>query len=253
MLRTAIAGGLAALLLAAPPARPDDAKKQDVKALIAKAIEAKGGAANLEKYKAATAKFKATVSVQGTEVEMTGTTKDQAPDKTRIDASMKVGGQDVQYTQILNGDKAWQGTGGEPAEMDKDTLAELREQLYADRIADLRGLSAKGIKLAPLGESKVGDKPAVGVRVSSEGHRDVDLYFDKGTHLVLKSETKQKDPAGGGGEFKAETFYDDYKKADGLLVPRKIKVLRDGNPFMTMEITSVTLAESLPDKDFTKQ
>jgi hypothetical protein len=253
MLRSVFPGVVTALLLplvGAAPARASDGDK-NVKEIVAKAIKAKGGAANLEKYKASTSKFSGTVSIMGMEIKMSGTSKDMVPGKTRLDASMSVGGQDVSFTQILNGKKGWQGLNGGVDEMDKDSLAEAIEQTYASSLIDLRGLNAPGVKLTALGESKVDGKPAVGIRASSEGHRDVSLFFSKDNGLLLKSETKGKDPMAG-TEFNTETYYSDYKEAGGLKEAFKVKVLRDGNPFMTMQMSAVTLAEKLDDKEFSK-
>jgi hypothetical protein len=253
MLRFACAGVLTVLVL--PSAGPFSARAaegdKDVKAIVAKAIEAKGGEANLKKYKASVSKFKGVVSVMGIEVAMTGTAKDQVPDKIRMDAAMKFGGQDVTFSQIINGDKGWQGLNGEFMELDKDALAEAREQVHASQVTDLRELKGKGVKVSSLGESKVDGKSAVGVLVKADGYRDISLYFDKDSGKLVKSETKGKDPMGG-AEFKAETFFSDYKKVSGVNVPHKVKVLRDGSPFMQMEISAVTLSEKLDDKDFTK-
>ena len=37
----------------------------------------------------------------------------------------------------------------------------------------------KGYELALIGEVKVEDKPAIGVRVSVKGQKDINLFFDK--------------------------------------------------------------------------
>jgi hypothetical protein len=254
MLRHAFPAVLSALVLSligCLPARAADADK-GIKEIIAKAIEARGGAAVVEKYKAGTASFKGALSLMGMELAMSGTTKDQSPDKLRLDMTVTAGGQNITITQIVNGTKGWQGLNGNFSEMDKGALAEAREQFHSSQLTDLRGLTAKGIKLASLGESKVDDKPVVGVRVSADGYRDVSLFFDKDSGQLLKSETKGKDPMNGGADFKAESLYSDYKKVSGLSVPHKVRVIRDGTPFMVMEVSSVVPLEKIDDKEFAK-
>jgi hypothetical protein len=253
MFRPALSGVLAVLLLpavGAVPARAADGDK-DVKAIIAKAIEAKGGAANLEKYQASISKFKGELNAGGMTVVMTGTTKEQVPDKLRLDATMKVGDQSFEFMQVINGDKGWQGVGASVAPMEKDALDEARQEFHAGQIADLRGINRKGVKLTALGDSKVNGTAAVGVKVSAEGYRDISLFFDKATGQLLKTESKGKDPMSG-SEFNAESFFSDYKKVSGVNVPHKVKVQRDGKPFMEMQMTSVTLEPKLDDKDFAK-
>jgi hypothetical protein len=256
MLRFNHSGACVAVVLllgGAAPARAEGADK-NVSAIITKAIEAKGGAANLEKYKAAVTKFKGAISLNDMSLSTAGTSREQVPDKLRLDATMKIPGQteDAKFVQVVNGDKGWQGLNGDFTELDKDSIAEAREQFHAGHVADLRGLSGAGVKLSPLGESKVDGKPAAGVRVSAKGYRDVNLFFDKDTGLLLKSETKSKDVQAGGGEFNTETLYGDYKKVSGVQMPHKVKVLREGKPYMEMEMNSVTLSEKLPEDLFTK-
>jgi hypothetical protein len=224
---------------------------QDVKAIIAKAIEAKGGEANIHKYNGSVSTFKGILTINGMSANMTGTTKEQMPDKLRLDAVMKQGTQTVNIQQIINGNKGWQGINGQFQELDKAAIADAHQEFHAGQVSDLRGLNGKGVKLTALGESKVEGRPAVGVKVTAEGFRDVSLYFDKANSELLKAETIGSDPMAG-GQFKAESFYSDYKKVNGVSVPFKVKVLRDGKPFMEMEMTSVKLSERLDDKEFAK-
>ena len=253
MLRIAFPVALTALLL--PPADPAAARAADADAgvaeVVAKAVKAKGGAANIEKYKAVTSSFTGTLSLPDMKAKMSGTSKDQAPDKSRLDASVSIDGTDTSIVQIFDGKRGWQGDKDKVQEMNRATADEAREQIYADQLIKLRSLNSPGVRLTALGESKVDNKPAVGVRASSPGHRDVNLFFDKENGLLLKSESTGKDPMTG-KEFKAESFFSDYKDVSGLNMPHKVKLLRDGAPLLETQITNITLAESLPDKEFTK-
>jgi hypothetical protein len=253
MMRPAFFGVLSALVVATAglvPARAEGDK--DVKSIVAKAIEARGGAANLERYKASMSDFKATLVLSGKPVKMTGATKEQVPDKLRIEADVDNDGMKMKIVQVIAGDKGWQVTNDMLQEMGKDEMAQVREEFHAGQISDLRGLNAPGIKMSPLGDSNVEGKDAVGVKVSEAGYRDVSLFFDKATAQLLKSETQGKDPSTGPGEFKVETFYSDYKNVSGVNTPHKVKILRDGKPFMDTEMSSVKLLEKFDDKEFAK-
>jgi len=46
------------------------------------------------------------------------------------------------------------------------------------------------LSLTHLGESKVVNRPVVGVKVAQQGHRDVLLYFDNETRLLVKRSTR---------------------------------------------------------------
>ena len=87
-------------------------------------------------------------------------------------------------------------------------------------------------KLELLGEMKVGDKPALGVRVEVKGYRGVSLFFDKETHLLVKSESRGKDVIGGGEEFTNEKLYSDYKKI-GEVSAHWVAIKRDSENGLT--------------------
>jgi hypothetical protein len=250
MFRFAFSAALAALLLAgARPAAADEDK--EARAMIARAIAAQGGEANLEKFKSSTVKFKGKFHSPVGEGDMTGTIKSQSPDKLNLEMKLNIGGMDVTLIQVVDGAKGWMAFNGATQDLDKEMLNEAREQMHAGNVAELRGLSGKGVKLSLLGEAKVGDKSAVGVHVSCDGYRDVNLFFDKDTALLIKSETRGKDPMTG-GEFADEKLYSDYKKIEGALVAHKVDEKRDGKPHAETELTEITAVEKFPDGTFAK-
>ena len=245
-----------ALVLAlAALGRADDAA--DAKAVVEKAIKARGGADNLAKYKADVLKVKGAVHVSGLDIDFTGEISFQQPDKSRTVIEGTVMGTNFKSTRVVNGDKGWiddlLGAARQQRDMSKEELAEERESQNANSIARLAVLTDKAYTLSTLGESKVGDKEAVGILVKRKGYRDVSLLFDKKTHLLLKSETRVKDPQGGGdAEFTQEAFYDDYKKVGDLLVAHKLTIKRDGKAFLESETTEFKPEEKLDDGLFAK-
>jgi hypothetical protein len=253
MLRTVFAAGLAALLLTPAGAVPAPAPEPDsgVKALVAKALQAKGGAANVQRYRALSYKFRGRYFSEGPEGGISGTMQEQAPEKRAIRATLHIDGTELKYVQVANGANVWLRTNGITEDMDKESLDDTREQLHADAVAELRALTAPGARLALLGESKVGDKPAVGLRVSFAGRHDVSLFFDRATGLLLKSETLQKDSSAG-KKITAAKLYSDYRNVSGLMVPFKMVILHDGKPHMVMELEEASVAEQLPDGTFAR-
>ena len=237
-------------LLAGGAARADDAA--DVKAVLDKAVEAHGGAGRLAKSKAVTTRIKGKVYALGDGVDYSGDIASQLPDRLHLEMSVTVMGMDFKITQVLNGDKGWVALNDKVMEMTKEQLAEAKEQMYVSNVTWLVALRDKAFKLSPLGEAKVEGKDAVGVRVEHKDHRDVSLYFDKKTGLLLKTETRGKDPMAGDNEFTAETLYDDYQKVDGFPVAHKVTVKRDGKLFFASENSDVKLAEKLDDSTFEK-
>src|SRR5262249_52933043 len=114
-------------------------------------------------------------------------------------------------------------------------------------------LSDKAFKFAPLGDVQVDDKPAVGVRVSKEGQRDVNLYFDKASNLVVKTEHQVKDVKGGGNkEMSQESFLSEYKNFQEAKFPPKVVIKREGKLYVEATMSELQLVESFDDSVFAK-
>ena len=239
--------GLLAFLI--PVRAEEDAKLREI---IARAIKIDGGIDHLKKFKASVAKSKGKIHVLGQVIDYSGETSLQLPNRLRTEVHSKIGDREITMIQIVDGNKGWMKIGDKTEEMDKDMLAEAKEQMNAGNITHLLCLKDKDYKLSPLGEVKVGDRPALGIRVERKGYRDVNLFFDKEKALLLKMETRGKDPMQGGEEYTATTLYGDYKKVEGMMVPHKVAIKRDGKPFVDSEVIEVKVSEKLDDSVFEK-
>lgn len=217
----------------------EEAKLREI---IARAIKAHGGAENLEKFKASIAKSQGKLL----NLDYIAETWVQMPDRSRTVAQSKLGS----FVQVLNGDQGWLKFGELSKECGKDELAELKEQLNAVRISHLTVLSDKEYKLSPLGEEQIDDRPADGIRVEHKGFRDVCLFFDKETGLLVRMQSRIKDPFRGGEEFTIETLYGDYKDVEGVMTAHKVTVKYDGKLYSEASLTEVKLAEQLDDSTF---
>lgn len=222
----------------------------DLKAIVDKAVKAVGGEAKLAKFKAATWKTKGTVVIND-EIPFAADWTVQGPAHSRIDADVEVNGQSLLVVLITNGDESWIKVGDTTVDRDKDQLAEDRERAYLNWLTALLPLTDKSLKLAPLGELKIDDQLAVGLLVSCKGHRDVNLFFDKKTGRLLKSETRVKDLQSG-VERTQEGFYSNYKEMDGAPRPTRVAYKRDNKPYLTLEISDFKLHESVDDNLFAK-
>jgi hypothetical protein len=227
----------------------DDA---DLRAIVTKAINAHGGADNLDKFKAATTKTKGKVSVMGMDIDFTGETSIQFPDRMRAEVDFAIQGNKFKYVSVLDGNKGWFSLADMTKEMTRDMLEAARERMYVANVSHLTPLADKAVKMSALGEMKVGDRPAVGVRVEQKEHQPVNLYFDKDKGLLLKTEAQEKDPMNGGMEFTAETLYSDYRKVAGMMVPHRVVIKRNGQPFVDAETTESKHFEKLDDSVFAK-
>jgi hypothetical protein len=228
--------------------RADD--RAALESLVDKAVQAQGGRARLEKLPAVTTKSKGTFHGLGAAVSFTGEFAFQGPDRSKFDIEAEAGGQKFRLVVVLAGNKGWIKLNDDTEEQDKDDLAEAQEEAYAEWVATLVPLKDNKFRLAPLGEVGVDGRPALGVKVSREGHRDVDLYFDRQTNLLVKTQAPVKDDDG--QEVTEETFLSNYKDVQGTRQAMKVVVKRDGKLYLEIEVTECQLAEKLDDSVFAK-
>lgn len=225
------------------PARGDDAAA--ARAIIDKAIKATGGASLIEKYQAFTGQEKGVYYGMGEGLPYTATYAMQHPDKFRIEI------QGI-FLMVFNGDKGWVKTGQNVMDMDADAVKSHKEERYAERVMKLVNLKDKAFTLSLLGETKVDDKPVVGVKVASQGHQDVNLFFDKGRGLILKAEYTVHSREHGYREVSQEVVYSDFKDIDGLQTAMKFLLKRDGKKFIESEVTDIKYHDKLDEKEFAK-
>jgi hypothetical protein len=241
----ALALVLGLLLLCGSSASAAD---KDISAIIDKAIKAHGGAEKLDPARAVRVKAKGTMDLGGTEVRFTIEGTQQAG-KTRDVIQLSVGGQEVSMIQVFNGSKGWQKLGGETKEAEGDQLDLMKESAYRFKLEGLLFLRDKSLALSPAGEAKVNGRPAVGIKVVSKGHKDVKLFFDKESGLLIKSEYTGTDPMTM-QNVAAEQIWHDYQDVDGQKVANKAVLYHDGKKFVETEILEVTFPKTLDKKEF---
>ena len=225
--------------------------QDETRGVIARAIKATGGEKKLAKLKVAKARFKGTGEFAGATVAMTGEITHEMPGRMRIEVQVEVQGQNLTVLYVLNGKKAWLQAAGETMELKGEELDDIKEELHAEHIQTLVPLlKDKAYTLDALGEIKINGRPAVGVRVTSKGHKDVNLYFDKATGLLTRSERRALDD--NKKEVAEETFYSDYKDVDGVKVPMKLVVHHDGKKYVEMEITEHRFLDRIDDSEFAR-
>ena len=227
------------------------AEQDDAKNIIDKAIKAHGGQEKLAKLKAVTMRLKGTLHQPGGDVPFTGEMVTQGADQSRLVLDGESNGAKFTFVQVLNGDKGWHKINDDTQELNADQLAEAKEEAYESWAATLAPLHDKAFDLSSLGEVKVEHRPAIGVRVSSKGHRDVNLYFDKELSLLIKSEIRVKDEESG-MEVNQESTYSDFKEIDGIKEATKIVVKRDSKPFVEATVEQVKREEKADDSIFAK-
>src|SRR5262249_8293462 len=166
----------------------------------------------------------------------------------RADLEFDQGGMQVAGVLVINKDKAWAKFGGMTKDAPADDLPTVRAVMYAVRMPSLLvPAKEKGFTLSPLGEVKIGDNPALGVKVAHKEHTELSLFLDKKTGLPVKSEIRVKQ---GGQEVTFEIFYSEYKEFAGVKHPTKITFKTGDKKMAEVEFTEIKAEEKLEDNLF---
>jgi hypothetical protein len=229
--------------------QPDESR-----AIIDRALKAQGGADKVAALKAFTAKIKGQIDLMGMNLDFTVVLQHQPPAKSKSVIKLMIEGMEIEMVEVVDGDKGWKSTAGDqPIDMDKEEVKEHNEMQHVEEVSNLALITTdKTLKLSPLGESKVGDTLCVGVQVTKKGKRDVKLYFDKKTNLLVKAEYRALDPFTT-QEVAQEKLFSAYKElVPGLKMASKELINNDGKRFLEMEITELRPVERHDDSVFAR-
>jgi hypothetical protein len=157
------------------------------------------------------------------------------PGKFKSVVQMKEGDRTRVVIHEVDGDTLTITADGKPQQVQGSHANQLRQTLELESVMRLAPLlDEKAYALTALGEYQLNDRPVVGVQVKGSGQRDVKLYFDKLTALLVKAE--QKIDGGDGKDVVQETFYRDHREFGGRRRPGRAAVYRDGRKVMEAEL-----------------
>lgn len=220
------------------------------RAVIQRAVEAHGGIDRLAKLKSHVRTMKGAITKSGGAVPATYEISTDLPGKCRWQYELDTGNQKVPVVVVLNGDKGWVSNFGAAREMSKQQLEEVGDLLYASLwVTSLAALRDPAFELAPLPDIKVADQPAAGVKVVRKGQRDVKLYFDKKTGLLVKAEYKGKEA---GLDVTRAYLYSEPKDFDGLKLPTKQVEIDNDKKAGDWTITGYKFPDKLDESTFNK-
>ena len=184
------------------------AHAQTADEIIAKNIEAMGGAAKLASL--TTVKKMGNLSVQGMDIPMTFTIAQNKGFRLDVEAM------GTSNYQIITPDKVTmffpiqQMT--EPKEMDAETVKSMQSSL--DVQGQLFNYKDKGSKVEYVGTEKVESADAYNLKITNKNGRVANFFIDTKTNRLIKTSGKVKGPDG--AEMDVEATYSDYKQnADG--------------------------------------
>ena len=208
--------------LIASAAFGQDKSQPTVDELVAKNIEAKGGATALHDLQSLRLTGKLLVQ-QGGEIELGYLEIKKRPDEVRTEASL----QGMTQIQAYDGKEGWKVSPffgrKDPERMSADDVKALIEDSEID--GALVDWTAKGSSVEYLGTEDVDGTPAHKLKVVRKNGDVSFVYLDPDHFLEIRVLTQRMRH---GAHEEVETDLGDYEKAGGVFVPTSIEVGRKG-------------------------
>lgn len=232
------------LLLAATAVGQQDGKPEDV---VARAVEAAGGAELLAKYPAGRATARGVLVAGGAEVPVVVEQVYHVPGRMRTIVRMEPKGQKQEVLHVVNGAKVRYAINGAAVPTTEAAAKELQQATLLLEVGQLTPLLAdRKFTLKPDRTAK-GD--AAGVLVQVKGLADVRLGFDRQTGHLVRVVRKAIDPDTG-KEGEVEQVLADYKAFGGLSRATRATLRKDGQKVLDLTTESFTPLEKADPKEF---
>ncbi len=178
-------------------------------------------------------------------------------DEFRLDAGTSSGQTSLRIHRLIGKTQASDGT---MAALPPETSL---SGLFPFEIArmDMSSAAASHISLLDHGIAAIGnssfhritvESPSLGhnPRTGAQQTHVVDLYFDPATHLLVKSVAYDSLSNSRKVNFLFVVTYGDYRSVGNALVPFRFAETMEGDPYWTLQLSTVTLTPTLTSKDF---
>ena len=225
--------------------------QSDPRAILDQAIAAHGGRETLARVRADKVRLKGMLHVGSEAMPFTNDLAVQLPGQFKSIVAILTGGKTRTVVHLLDGDKATILIDGQPQQVSGSHLTQLRQTLQLEQALRLVPLlTDPSFTLHPLPEVRYNNQTFTGVRVQGKGQRDLKLYFDRTSGLLVKAEHLLDGPAG--KDVVQEAFYADYRDLGGYRRPGKVVVLRDGKKVMEAELIDARRYDRIDPIEFTR-
>jgi hypothetical protein len=225
----------------------------DADAIIDKAIKAHLGDGKDSFKKGYRGKNKGTLYIAGMELEFTQDVAVQQPTKFKEVMELSVMGMKIEVVTVFNGKEGWIKSAGKDVKVENDILEEFKDVGALMSISHGVFVKDKTLKLSVIGEAMVNGKPCMGVKISREGKKPIDMYFDKETGLTAKVERMKRDLMNGNGnEVTEERIVLEYQKVGGRAHPKKVVVNVDGKKLLEAEVIESQFVDKIDDAEFNR-
>ncbi|HWN72157.1 MAG TPA: insulinase family protein, partial [Haliangium sp.] len=204
------------------------------KALLAKALAAKGGEARLRGVRSMEIKASGTIRSAGQEIQAKLQRRYRVPDKLRLDLDLQIPGGSAQVVTVLDRKQAWSQQPNGVIDLPPEGVAELEKQVWRDQEFILLRAAEPGVRVESLGQQSRDDATFEVLRITRADGLSVDLFLDPKTHL-LRLVSYEEAP----GQSTLERL-DDYRAVDGLQIAHR-RVTRSPEADLDVRVESVTI------------
>ena len=210
------------------------AEKDEVAAILTKALAAHGGLDALVGVKRMIADAKTTLTTPSGQVAGLTKTSIEYPDRVRVDARLP----EAEIVQVYADGKGWLKDPGGVHDAPPEMLKDFQAGVLRDPLALLRsaGTGQVTVKLMP-DESKDGRTMKV-LAVSNDVVASVRLFFDAQRGELARI---GYDGRGQNGPLYTEEVFDDFRRVDGVSVPFKASIVRGGRVILERVLTDVRI------------
>jgi uncharacterized membrane protein len=224
------------LLLTSMQSSPSAEKTANANAILAKAIEASGGAEALKRARVLNWRGRETIYGVGRQTHIDGRWTVEPPDRASVTTWEVDKGESSARRMIIDGASGSMERSGKSMPMPPEMLANERDQFYLYSVLKLTPLLDPDVKLMAITEHG-----APGLNVVRPGRPNVSILFDasgRPTRLrtsVLDPATKQP--------VAEELQFQGTVESEGIRWPRQIRILQAGKLFFELEISEFTVTK----------
>jgi outer membrane lipoprotein-sorting protein len=218
------------------------AHAQTVDEIVAKNLQAKGGA---EKWKSVNSvKMTGKVTLQGMELPLTVYAK--RPNYNRQEIML----QDKQLVQAFDGTTAWYINPMMGSDVAQETPAAQAEMMKngADFDGALLDYKSKGHTIEFVGKEKLAASEVYHLKLTMKNGHVTHYYLDATSGIELKT-TAEVD-IGTGMKQPLETELSNYQQINGIMIPHSVKQSIGGKPIAQMTIDKVEFNAPVDDSLF---
>jgi hypothetical protein len=226
------------------------ARDQVLDPLIMRAIEARGGLDALTGVKRIIADADTVLVTPDGKVSAKTRTYIEYPDRIRVDAQVP----GAEIVQVYADGTAWMKDPAGVHDAPPDMVAEFAASARRDVYVLLIGAASGAIKVRPAGEEGHEGRRLKVFEFSTGTDPDVKLHIDpqSATVVRLTYDSRTKTPDGTVETRLTEEIFSDYRTVDGITMPFKATVKREGVIVSERQLTRVQINAPIPADLFQK-